>query len=436
MNNKFDYKVIVAHPFQQHSFHTAAAFKKTGNLFKYITTVYQKRNSITAFLSRFLKGDNLIRAKGRINCELNESDVLLVCELLSLVLLFLQRYDKNKYLYDIVYEILLKKFGTKAAKYAHYYNVDVIILYDTVSYHSLRTLDRCQSNIVKVLDMSAPYFPYMDKIFKKDISFNINTSTVLKSELNSLIYKNTLRQSIQEVKHSDFYLVASRFSQISLTTYGVYTENISMCPYGINKNIVKNNQVVPENSHRSSKIRCVYVGRVNQQKGFHYLIKAISDLKEDNFIFRIIGAYNDKYEMVNDLPGSCKLIGHIPKNGVYNIYENTDVMIFPSLADGFGLVVLEALSFGIPVICSRNAGASDLIVDGFNGFLVDAGDEVAIKNKLNWIDSNRDKFVLMRNNASISVGKYNWNNYNQNLTTSVDRIVRAKSETLKNIEVA
>ena len=84
-------KIIVAHPFQQHSFKTAVAVKNDGNLCKYVTTVYLKGGTFTSFLSKFLKGDNKKRVNGRKTTELEEDEVLTLCEWTNLLLLFLHK---------------------------------------------------------------------------------------------------------------------------------------------------------------------------------------------------------------------------------------------------------------------------------------------------------------------------------------------------------
>ena len=64
------------------------------------------------------------------------------------------------------------------------------------------------------------------------------------------------------------------------------------------------------------------------------------------------------------------------------VYGKSTVLVHPSLSEGFGYVVAEAMASGIPVIVSRNAGAADLVVDGENGYVVPARDWEAIRDRL------------------------------------------------------
>ena len=88
--------IIVAHPFQQHSFKTANALKSEGNLFKYVTTVYLKKGTLTYFLAqKVLKGDNLKRVSGRKTEALDDIEVVTLSEWANLILLALQRINKK-----------------------------------------------------------------------------------------------------------------------------------------------------------------------------------------------------------------------------------------------------------------------------------------------------------------------------------------------------
>ena len=105
-------RIMVAHPFQQHSFKTAIALKESNSLFKYATTVYFKRGTLTFLLSKLLKGDNLKRLLGRRTEKLDDDDVVVLSEWTNLILLLLQRVDNKKSIYNYWYKKTIKKFNT------------------------------------------------------------------------------------------------------------------------------------------------------------------------------------------------------------------------------------------------------------------------------------------------------------------------------------
>ena len=76
--------------------------------------------------------------------------------------------------------------------------------------------------------------------------------------------------------------------------------------------------------------------------------------------------------------------------------RNHDVLLFPTLFDGFGLVITEALSQGIPIITTINSGGPECIRHGIEGFIVPIRDTSAIIEYLDQLDKDRDKLRYMK----------------------------------------
>ncbi len=417
-----NYKIIIAHPAQQHSYRTAVALKESGYLYKYVTTVYNKQRSLTSFVTKFLKGDNYKRASGRNCSNLDDNDVIQFCELGSLFLLFLQRVDKKKILYNKWKDIITNSFNKKVVKYALKNNVDAVVLYDTWAYTGLKLLKNKAPEIIRIIDMSAPSFAYMDKIFKEDLIKNGRYDTSLKQEIDSPIYNETLQKSVEEIKLANYFFVASSFSAQSLIHHNVPEERILITPYGIDSSLYSRGEFKQNISYKNRKLNCIFVGRVTQKKGAFYLLKAIDRVRQDEFSFKFVGTFEKSNNYFEDYKEVCEFEGHVTKDKMISLYNNADIMIFPSLADGFGLSVLEALSFGIPVICSENAGVSDLIINGYNGFVIPAGNEIEIYNKLQWFSNNREQLVTMSKNARKTALEYTWEKYNTEINTAIKHI--------------
>lgn len=116
------------------------------------------------------------------------------------------------------------------------------------------------------------------------------------------------------------------------------------------------------------------VGGFTDKKNWHTMLQQIKSL--ENCIFILIGSGElekeyDDYVQTNSLQDSVKVLSR--KNGqeLKKYFKASDIFIFPSIYDQFGYVVLEALASGLPVICSENSGASSLIKNNKNGFIID-----------------------------------------------------------------
>jgi glycosyltransferase involved in cell wall biosynthesis len=412
-------KVIVAHPAQQHSYRLATALKNEDMLFKYITTIYDKKNSIfMRILKFFLNKSNLMRANSRKCIQLKDSDVLQFCDIRGLIELLLLRVDKSKQIYRWWSRHTTDLFGKKVARYAIKNKVDAVIMYDTKALKCFEILRKKAPRIRRIIDMSAPNFKYMDLIFRGDLELNNHYSLELEKEMKTKEYMLKLNWSIKELELTDFFLVASSFSKISLLHSQVQEEKIFICPYGVDYNLY-NSDV---NRDYKSKLRCIFIGGVTQKKGAFYLLEAVKKLDQEKFSVHFIGEYDKSSNYYEEFQDICNFEGYVTKDRVAELCGQSDILVFPSLADGFGLSVLEALASGIPVICSENAGASDLIQDEYNGFVIKAANAEEIYDKLLWFNNNREKISIMSENARKTAKQYSWDRYNRQVEKAINTI--------------
>ena len=101
----------------------------------------------------------------------------------------------------------------------------------------------------------------------------------------------------------------------------------------------------------------------------------------------------------------------LPHEQVLEIMTQSDVLVLPSLSEGFGLVVTEALACGLPVIVTPNVGASDLIKDGREGFVVPICSAEAIAERLNALNEDRELLARMSQNAHRTAAGRPWGEY-------------------------
>jgi glycosyltransferase involved in cell wall biosynthesis len=94
-------------------------------------------------------------------------------------------------------------------------------------------------------------------------------------------------------------------------------------------------------------------------------------------------------------------------------------MVFPSLFEGFGLVLLEAMSCGVPVIATPNGAAPDFVTDGEDGFIVPIRDPEAVAEKLEILVRDRDRLAAMSEAAMRTAARHSWTRYRERLVTTV-----------------
>lgn len=122
----------------------------------------------------------------------------------------------------------------------------------------------------------------------------------------------------------------------------------------------------------------LYVGRLEERKGLHLLLQSCHILHQEGLEFSllIIGSGQQQEELAaychsHDLDDCVRWLGWVDYGQLGMYFRQADVFVFPSLEDIWGMVVLEAMAFHKPVLCSKWAGASELITHGENGWICD-----------------------------------------------------------------
>ena len=93
------------------------------------------------------------------------------------------------------------------------------------------------------------------------------------------------------------------------------------------------------------------------------------------------------------------------------LYKQASVFVLPSLADGFAMVISEAMSRGVPVITTENTGGPDVITPGKDGWIVPAGDEEALVNQMKWCVENKHQVEEVGIKAIERAKQWQWSDY-------------------------
>lgn len=413
-------KIIVAHPSKQHSFYTATAVKNADALFCYVTSIYDKPGTITYFLKNLLSRKNKNKASTRKNPSLQDSEVKVIYELSGLFLLLVRRIPfLNNKLYNKLFVRRRKKFGRYVAKLAVENDVDAVIMYDSTAVECFHILKEKRPQIKRILDVSICHRKLMRENFEKDMDATHDNS--LKEE-NAILWNDALMNDyIQEVQDSNYFFVPSKIVKRSLIHIGVNEKNIKIIPYGVNLNHFSFN----EKRDHIGPLKLIYVGQISFRKGLHHLLKVLSTFNTDKIELTLAGAYNPNntlYRKYCKFP-NIHFAGFVTRDKLAEYYRQSDFFIFPTLGEGYGLVVLESLSSGTPVLVSDLAGGNDIIEDGYNGFVFQAGNDVEMERILTLLVSDKSKLPDYSRNAYESVQDMSWETYYRNVQKTVSKII-------------
>ena len=138
----------------------------------------------------------------------------------------------------------------------------------------------------------------------------------------------------------------------------------------------------PEPHDINGKFKILFVGRHIERKGICYLIEAAKYLPRDQFEIRIVGVGDLTEELKKQAasmpPESAEIIftGKLSPEELANEYRTANVFTLPAIVDskgdteGLGVVLIEAMELGLPVVASNVGGIPDVVVDGVSGILV------------------------------------------------------------------
>src|SRR5437868_1413964 len=121
----------------------------------------------------------------------------------------------------------------------------------------------------------------------------------------------------------------------------------------------------PDRFDEQRPLRVLFLGQINLRKGVARLFDAIRLLKDEPIEFQFVGPA--QISIPDDIRGNPRVrwFGRVSRGETASFYRSADVLIFPTLSDGFGLTQLEAQAYGLPIIASRDCG--DVVRDGVNG---------------------------------------------------------------------
>ena len=216
-----------------------------------------------------------------------------------------------------------------------------------------------------------------------------------------------LARKDKELALADIVITASSFAKESVTRGQGLTPPVRVIPYGTDPASGPLPGIRP-----AGKLRVLFVGALSQAKGLGYLLAAVAGLGRD-LEFTLIGRRVSPTIPAQSVLDNYRWIPSLSHDKVLLEMARHDVLVLPSLHEGFGLVITEAMAQGLVVITTPNTAGPDLITDGADGFLVPIRSAVAIEEKLVLLRHDHDRLCSMQAAAREKARAYTWENYRE-----------------------
>jgi len=222
------------------------------------------------------------------------------------------------------------------------------------------------------------------------------------------------RRKDQELELATKVSVASAFTKASLERLDVRAP-IVVAPYGF-----PTAQFSPRERRPSGPFTVVAVGAHNLLKGTPYLLEAWKKAAIPDAELHLVGRMALTKSFLDDYAGKFIHSPPIPRAELQERYAGADVLVFPTLGDGFGIVIQEAMCTGTPVITTPCGGGPECITDGEDGWIVPARDVDALVERLRACAKDRDRTFAVGQAARKRAERSTWHEAGEALLRALD----------------
>lgn len=226
-------------------------------------------------------------------------------------------------------------------------------------------------------------------------------------------------QELLEYELADYITIPSSFAERTFLENGTAQKKLIKVPYGVN---LAEFQQIPK---QDQTFRVVYAGGMTLRKGVHYLLQAFYELNLPKAELWLLGGDSAEIKsFFKQYEGSFRHFGQLSQTQLHKYYSQCSVFAIGSIEDGFGLVVPQAMACGLPIICSVNAGASDLIENGADGFSVPIRDVEALKEKILYLYKHQDICHEMGQRAMAKIKRsFSWDDYGEKIKNAYQKVL-------------
>lgn len=196
----------------------------------------------------------------------------------------------------------------------------------------------------------------------------------------------------------------------------IYDRDVFVIPNGID--LRRFEGLSHRDSHKlaeSGERIILFVGRLHPVKGVAYLIEAMTTIIKRNPKVRLwlVGDGEERQSLENlvnklGLTQYVNFVGKVPNEEVPEYMASSDVLVMPSLSEPFGIVLLEAMACGLPIVATNVGGIPEIVQDGENGFLVEPESSEEIADRVLKLLENDDLRRRISQNNIEEVKNYSW----------------------------
>jgi glycosyltransferase involved in cell wall biosynthesis len=273
-------------------------------------------------------------------------------------------------------------------------------------FESLRSAGN--KNMVAICELATAHAPAAKKILEEEKALHPEWA----DSIDNVSFPDDYYERLCSEPHrADVVIGASEFTLRTLREDNVPEVKLRKLPLGFEIDHIP----FEERDNNEGPIRLLYAGRITQRKGIKYLLEAMQSVDRREAELHIIGYTHGSGDALKKYD-NYTLHKPLQQYELFRRYMDFDALVLPSVFEGFGLVIVEAMAAGLPVITTPNTIGPELINSGENGYIVPIRDAEALASAIKaLIRLNNVQRAAVRRKARESSLQFSWDAYKKRL---------------------
>jgi glycosyltransferase involved in cell wall biosynthesis len=396
-------------PFVQHA---ARALHEAGLLAAYVTTFHYDRNTVLGRILRGTLGLVMRDPDGQLaRREITEVPQELVrSHPLPEMIRMAAVKGASPITTDRIWEVTEKWFDRMVAR-QHLRGAAAVYAYEHAALATFEAQKRQGGKCI--YEMPTSHHRLTAELVQPEFRRFPEAETARDIHLRKLAPRRNERKD-RELFLADLVIANSTFARTSLVKAGFPADRVAVIPLG----------APPVAKLPPQRVRRPFIflaaGNLTVRKGIPYLLEAWRSLGcGSSAELWMVGNMVVPASLTANLPGRVVILPTVPRDQLFEIYRRAGALVFPSLCEGFGMVITEAMSQGLPVITTPNTGGGDLIENGRNGLLVPIRDAERLAESMQWCLDHPDDMTKISFAALDTAARWQWGDYRAALGAAV-----------------
>jgi starch synthase len=222
--------------------------------------------------------------------------------------------------------------------------------------------------------------------------------------ISNFAFPDWYRERLEQEPHeADLCIAASQFTIESLEQAGIELRRIILLPLGAD---LTQFRFAPRSP--SGPFRILFAGGVGQRKGVKYLLQAFDQIRGNGVELTLAGPLPADMRPLAPYQNRVRFTGRLDQADIVREMHRAHVLVLPSVFEGFGLVIVEAMATGMPVIASTHSAGPDVIREGIDGFVLEPDDVTGLVDRLERLRLDRARAVEMGVAACDQAKNFSW----------------------------